>query len=495
MDKNWMQVLANWKIHYHNETEKEIEYSGSIDTINILEFVNEFTNTLNSHSFSFSFNNSLFNLPHEMDDLSSSIDILFEDTIDLTINLKKINILGSNISPYAYNLLIYSSIEAFLLDSKKLSFEEFQSFLFKNKNYTYIYFFNENIDLCHNGQIIISSEFNATYPDQHFEDPGTESIIKLRNNNVHWHQGASKITPNHIYIDITTNTDLKNFFDSWCAILCIGFLSAYTDTHSIGDKEEYISTFRGKKHVRMFLKMPNNWDSENVSILYHLYEWAYEEKTTDKISLIQNIVSLYIAEETLNNIGSILENITQIKTIIHDNFQIYIKENIKTYLDERKKIEDLINNTINEITKQVNNVTDLMTKNLIGLLASVLTAIVAFIAKPNTLSILSIALYMYSMFVLLLTIYYGIFAKINVNLTMSDYTNRLNDYKIIFEKNRLNQIIGDSISKRISFFNTYFWITIFSNILFSIIAIFIGLHLQGYSNMIIKFLFSVLQYL
>ncbi|HDR7904233.1 TPA: hypothetical protein QCY39_005315, partial [Bacillus cereus] len=235
-----------------------------------------------------------------------------------------------------------------------------------------------------NEQIIVSSVFNPEYPMEYFKNPDTESVIKLRDNNVHWHQGAPKITPSHLFIEIPTHQKLKNFFDSWCAILCIGFLSAYTDIHSSGYKNIYLSTFRGKKHIRMYLKMPDNWNNENVQLLYQLYEWAYEEKTTDKISMIQNIVSLYIAEETLDDIGNVLENINQIKTIIHDNFQIYIKENIKTYLDERKKIEDLINNTINEITKQVNNVTDLMTKNLIGILASVLTAIVAFIAKPDT---------------------------------------------------------------------------------------------------------------
>ncbi|MDI6676981.1 hypothetical protein QMA02_14140 [Bacillus wiedmannii] len=495
MNINWIQTLANWKIHYHNETEKEIEYSGAIDPKKILALINEFSDALNNPSFSCSFDDTFFNLPKELEELESYVDVLFENTIQLTINLKKIYILDSNCSPYTYNLLIYSSIDAFLLDAKKLSLEEVQSFLFNNKDYTYIYIFNENIDTFNNEQIIVSSVFNPEYPMEYFKNPDTESVIKLRDNNVHWHQGAPKITPSHLFIEIPTHQKLKNFFDSWCAILCIGFLSAYTDIHSSGYKNIYLSTFRGKKHIRMYLKMPDNWNNENVQLLYQLYEWAYEEKTTDKISMIQNIVSLYIAEETLDDIGNVLENINQIKTIIHDNFQIYIKENIKTYLDERKKIEDLINNTINEITKQVNNVTDLMTKNLIGILASVLTAIVAFIAKPDTLSILAIALYMYSVFILLLTIYYGLFAKINVNLTMSDYTNRLNDYKIIFEKNRLTQIIGDSISRRISFFNKYFWVTMISNILFSLIAVFIGLHLQGYSSAIIKFLFSILKFL
>ena len=497
MNHTWIQVLNNWKIQYHNETKKDIEYTGTIDTDCIYAFIEEFTKEWDNRSFNCSLDDSIFSLPAELEYLSSSIDTLFEDNINISISIKKINIMGLvdyTLSPYPYNLLIYSSISAFLLDAQKMSFEEFQSFLFDKNDYAYIYIFNENLNILHNEHVIISSEFNPNYPSQYFKDPNTESIIKLRNDNIHWHQGAPKITPKHLYLNITNNDNLKNFFDSWCAILCIGFLSAYTDINSSAAKNQYISTFRGKKHVRMHLKMPNYWDKENICTLYNLYVWAYEEKTTDKISLIQNIVSLYISEETLDDIGALLSNIGQIKTIVHDNFQIYIKENIKTYLDERKKIEELINNTINEISKQVNTITDLMTKNLIGILASVLTTMVAFIAKPNTLAILAIALYLYSAFVILLTIYYGVFAKMNVILTMADYNNRFNDYKIMFEKERLTQIVGQSISKRLTFFNIYFRVTLILNVIFSILAFCVGLHLQGQHNVIAKLILDLLQF-
>ncbi|HDR7901768.1 TPA: hypothetical protein QCY39_002763, partial [Bacillus cereus] len=81
MNINWIQTLANWKIHYHNETEKEIEYSGAIDPKKILALINEFSDALNNPSFSCSFDDTFFNLPKELEELESYVDVLFENTI------------------------------------------------------------------------------------------------------------------------------------------------------------------------------------------------------------------------------------------------------------------------------------------------------------------------------------------------------------------------------------------------------------------------------
>src|SRR5690606_22178444 len=128
------------------------------------------------------------------------------------------------------------------------------------------------------------------------------------------------------------------------------------------------------------------------------------------------------------NLELLFQNIDEIIEMVKENYRVYIQKSVKSYLDERKQVEDLIRTTSNELSKQISGLTDIVTKNLFGLLATAITAAIGF-NKPENQAYIPWVLYIYGFFSIALTIYYSTLANANKKMTKEVYDKRVTDYK------------------------------------------------------------------
>lgn len=313
----------------------------------------------------------------------------------------------------------------------------------------------------------------------------TKKIVKLRDQNIHWNLYPSNITPAHLYFSQEDKNKITDFLNDWLVKLCICYLSSYVDY----DKN-YICTFKGKRNLKVHLINSFELDRDSIDSLYLLYEWVYSENTTDKLSLVQNIVSMHINYEELQNTDVFLSSITEIREVVVENFKVYIHQSIDDYLDKRRQFEDLIKYTADQIGKQINSISSIMTKNLFGILATAFTAVLSLSIRQNVNlennMILPLILYIYGGFIIILNIYYSFFTVKNINIVMKNYQHKKeNEFTKYFSKERIKLITGEFIQDQKKLFNIFLWITVILNLLISLSSIFLGVYFQSGFNIII----------
>lgn len=117
-------------------------------------------------------------------------------------------------------------------------------------------------------------------------------------------------------------------------------------------------------------------NSESEAEYYEIYKWAFGEgNIVDKVGLSRNIISLHLVQDNLLNI--------QEKTLqsIGSGYQIYLKENVKQYIEIKNKLSEFIQNSSDKASEIV--------KSIAGYYKSSIWTMYSFFASVFLLRILS----------------------------------------------------------------------------------------------------------
>lgn len=475
----WLRLLKECGFTHWSETPNDVVYSKQLQKGLIEKFMSEFSAVWGT-GFSLHLDEEpILSLPSEITLLANTID-LCNNTVDVKIELKKSGMVPRTIIN-EFNVHIFSQADPLIQSLRNLSFTKLEQWVFKKISqpaYIIIYDQEEYSTSVFNDFITIGdiSILNKPFEDLEKKFKIIQDKIKERNENIRWNHETSFLSPDVYYFKDGSTNAVSELFNKIAAMMCVAFTALNTDYSD--EEENYSSTFFGLKQTKFRLVMPDICEKENIDKIYSLYDWAYSEKTTDKIGLIQNIINLHIKEENNQSLDSLLKNIYEILEMVKENYRVYIQKSVKSYLDERKQVEEFIRTTSNEISKQITGLTDIVTKNLFGLLATAITAVIGF-NKPENQAYIPWILYVYSFFSISLTIYYSTLANTNKKAIFEVYDKRLVDYKKIFLEDRIDNITGNIIQKQTIIFRRYLHWTVWPSIAISLVACFVGLKFHG----------------
>ncbi|SFK75808.1 hypothetical protein SAMN03159341_101438 [Paenibacillus sp. 1_12] len=482
----WLDLLKTTGFSHRSETRSNVVYSNRLQKVKVDQFVSEFS-TVWGTDYSLHLDDEyILLLPSENSLLNNTLD-LCSDIVELKVELKKSGMISSTVSA-DYNVHTFSQGSILLDNLKDLSFVGLEHFVFNNRNQlTYIVIYDDpGYSTVMSNKFIAIGDINVL--ETPFDEPeklfkAAQDKIKERNDNIRWNREINFLPPDVFYFNGDKTNELSVFLSQKAAAMCIAFTAL--NTEYLDEKKLYQSTYSGLKQTKFQLVVPDSCEKEQIDRIFSLYEWAYSEKTADKIGLIQNIINLHIKEENNPNLESLLQNISEVFEMVKENYRVYIQKSVKSYLDERKQVEDFIRTTSNEISKQLSGLTDIVTKNLFGLLATAITAAIGF-NKPDNQAYIPWILYVYSFFSIALTIYYSTLANANKKAIIEVYEKRVADYKKIFLEDRIDKITGNSIEKQTKIFRRYLHWTVWPSIGISLITIIFGLKLHG----VIRILYS-----
>jgi hypothetical protein len=192
------------------------------------------------------------------------------------------------------------------------------------------------------GHFANASQYNFIPEDFSFDVlPDSLSLIDLFNN--------LKLISSLVYI-----CDFSRFSDDGGIHLRLNGYRLFSKDISVSDK---ISSKSGAEY-------------------YEIYQWAFEEgNIVDKVGLSRNIISLHLVKDNLLNI--------QGKTIlsIGSGYQIYLKENVKQYIEIKNKLSEFIQNSSDKASEIV--------KSIAGYYKSSIWTMYSFFASVFLLRILS----------------------------------------------------------------------------------------------------------
>ncbi|MGG1878800.1 hypothetical protein ABDI30_14670 [Paenibacillus cisolokensis] len=487
----WLDLLKTMNFVHRSETHSNVVYSNQLSRQHVTQFLTQFT-SIWRNNFSLHLDDHILSWPTEDSLLSSTLDLL-GDIIEIKIEIKKSGMVSFS-TLNEYNVHIFSQARFLISLLDKLNFTELEDLIFGKRNqqaYIIIYDDSGYSKKISNNFIIIGDidalEYVFKEKDKYFKD--SQDKIKQRNENIRWNREVCLFPPEVFYYDDDDSNELIEFFNKEAAARCVAFTASNTDY--LEEEKLYHSTYSGLKQTKFKLVVPDSCTKKQMNRVFSLYSWAYSDKTSDKIGLIQNIINLHIKEENNTDLKLLFQNIDEIVEMVKENYRVYIQESVKSYLDERKQVEDFIRTTSNEISKQISGLTEIVTKNLFGLLATAITAAIGF-NKPDNQAYIPWVLYIYGFFSIVLTIYYGTLANANKKIITEIYEKRIMDYKKIFLEERINQITGSSIKKQVSIFKRYLHWTIWPSIGISLAAIVFGLKLHGIINWLYIFVKQLL---
>lgn len=475
----WLKLLKTTGFSHRNETRSNVVYSNHLQKVNVAQFISDFS-TVWGTDFSLHLDDEyILSLPSEDSLLTSTVD-LCSDIIELKVEIKKSGMISPSVLAN-HNIHTFSQASILLNSLQDLSFADLEQLVFYNRDQlTYIIIYDDSsFSTLTSNKFIAIGDINVL--ETLFDEPKklfkeTQNKIKERNENIRWNQELSLLPPDVFYFSEDNSNEISEFLNKKAAAMCVAFTA--WNTEYLYEEKLYQTTYSGLKQTKFQLVVPNSTTKKQIDKLFSLYEWAYSEKTADKIGLIQNIINLHIKEDTNPNLESLLQNTSEIFEMVKENYRVYIQKSVKSYLDERKQVEDFIRTTSNEISKQISGLTDIVTKNLFGLLATAITAALGF-SKPDNQAYIPWILYVYSFFSIALTIYYSTLANANKKAIIEVYNNRVTDYKKIFLEDRIDKITGNSIEKQTSIFRRYLHWTVWPSIGISLSAIIFGLKLHG----------------
>lgn len=151
------------------------------------------------------------------------------------------------------------------------------------------------------------------------------------------------------------------------------------DITTIKDKELYYKLL-GQRHCSGTISFNELNFSNYYDVYYKIYKWVYNKDSSniaDRIGLARNVISIHLHDNSLKIDDSTMEALLS-------NYNLYLKNNLSTYLNLRNNILTELNIILqrtNEVSKQfIEN----FKKNMNSILYFFITVfVIRFISKPD----------------------------------------------------------------------------------------------------------------
>lgn len=204
--------------------------------------------------------------------------------------------------------------------------------------------------------------------------------------------------------------EIDSFFKKARTLVSAIFISS---TAELDDKEKLEYRICGYKTIAGVVPLVDL--GEAADMLYKMATWAYGDGgNADKIGLARNVLSLYITG--LQD----LPKHPEILHAIHSNYQIYLKENVESYLEVKGKITDILVDAVKKTHDLVDSFVDSLKNGILVLLTFVLTVVVVNGLKDTNASAIFSSAYIWVVVVLCLLMSIWVFVARSSSLSQFD---------------------------------------------------------------------------
>ncbi|MDA8484592.1 hypothetical protein NNO07_16085 [Pseudomonas resinovorans] len=141
---------------------------------------------------------------------------------------------------------------------------------------------------------------------------------------------------------------LEKLFKSLSQIFSLIYICNYSKIDKNGNIELKLN---GYKQISKTISSLTNLNTKSSEDYFEIFSWAYKEgNISDKVGIARNIISIHLSNDDLLEIqdGAI--------SSIQSNYQIYLKDNLKQYIDIKSKISESIQKSSDkagEMVKQI----------------------------------------------------------------------------------------------------------------------------------------------
>lgn len=307
--------------------------------------------------------------------------------IKTRITVEKTALIESWNLPNDTKCILYFSIDKLSTSITETNFQTLQrTFVPNSEKYIVILIANASGYARGSNIEILGHDFwEIRFFDKSFYDESSGNKIldalSIRDTEVSWVHDSSQITPYHFAINFSKITPLSicNTFNYLCDCLCISFIANKVAQSSEG----IIADFSGYQHVK--IQFPQQIKPEAKSEIFPLFQWAYENSSSDKLEIIRNLISLRLSKNSLENFEILLNEGRQILESSKGNFRFLIKKSVEQYFDNKLKLSEYLQKNNKTIGENITNIATEMINNVYKTIGIILGVIITSLISPNSI--------------------------------------------------------------------------------------------------------------
>lgn len=306
-----------------------------------------------------------FSLGNEEDYKGFINDTLEDEIINVKVKIDK-EVVNNHFSIYAF--------DEFVKDILSLSLEEvmiaFSNLLKQSSNYLVfdVYspvamFATKTLFFVPNGNGMVNTEFNRK-----------RRMEECREVSYFYNFDIFEVLPDDFKITIDyENNPLREVFQKIMVLLSISFI-ATSSTISNSQLKGIINGQRTMEYCCNISELPDN------KILYSIYNWIYTDgNPIDKAIIVRNVISLHCKYVSITEIDE------KVMASIQSNYNLYLKENVKAYLELKNKVAEFISDTVSKTGEYATGLLDKFKSNIIAIFGFLFTVILANIVSNQPL--------------------------------------------------------------------------------------------------------------
>ena len=262
-------------------------------------------------------------------------------------------------------------------------------------------------------------------------------IEKCKNNTYFYNFGNFEIIPDDFKIIVNhKNNKLTNLFDKITTILSLGYVSTSFDINNGILK----GSIQGSRLVEYQFELN---EVRKNNILYDIYNWIYTDGShIDKAIIARNVICFqckYI---------SILDLDYNSMASIQSNYNLYLKDNVKEYLELINKLSEYIRDTLTRTGEYVTKLLDKFKSNIIAIFGFLFTIVLANIVSSNPLdNIFTKDITEIFEIVIICSFFYLYISykesKIEIEKVLDSYLSLKENYKNILSTEEINEIFNE----------------------------------------------------
>lgn len=413
-------------------------------------------------------------------------------TINVELNINKVSLIEKIFKIEIhdkFNIKLFFSDKNFLKFINQLSYKDLENKIFSQLKKTIIVILNKKILMNNDLVLIIGGSANQEIEeyilnkiDSNIDTNKYKKSIQMRNEQCNWIESTKWLCPEYLYFNSSTEGfyftyEINQYFFKKTVNLILAFISNYTNK----EDEIIYSYINGYKKIKIQYVDNVIYENKMVYFLFKQYSWAYNGNNSDKLSMLRNLMTIFLCEECENSYYQVLLCSSEdIYKSVQNNFDIYLKNNVKEYFTETHRVREMISDKLKEVSNETNDLIGNMSKNFLTTIGVILGAAIGYLTKMN-IYILKVAAIAYGIFILLNAILTVPYYKKRVNEINDNYLEHIDMFKKIVLPKHMPQI---GIQKNITNFKIYWISYIVINVIILVITVLFILQTNFFVNLI-----------
>lgn len=184
------------------------------------------------------------------------------------------------------------------------------------------------------------------------EYPNKDKIISLRSKacNIYLEVIQRLIPEDFKFSEEFPHSGVCLVFKKLQILICASYLADSTR----GETDQSISIMlKGYKNANLQASNLNKISADNSTVFFDIYSWAYTDgNVVDKLGICRNVISIHASE------GELLDLKSGCLEAIYSNYVIYLKDNLKQYVDLKNKLSEQIQKSsekASDVSKNINS--------------------------------------------------------------------------------------------------------------------------------------------